>query len=86
MATLVERWLAQGRQEGRQEGIAEGIQLGRQEERRHGLLSTIQMGLDIKFGDEGLRLYQEIQKIQEMDVLQAIRDKIKAVSALGELR
>ena len=70
MATLVERWLEQGRQE----------------ERRNGLLSTIQMGLDIKFGDEGLRLYQEIQKIQEIDVLQAIRDKIKAVSALGELR
>ncbi len=37
MATLVERWLEQGREE----------------ERRHGLLSTIQMGLDIKFGDEG---------------------------------
>ena len=78
MATLAERWLEQGRQEGRKEG--------RQEEKRNGLLSTIEMGLDIKFGDEGMRLYQEIQKIQEMDVLQAIRDKIKAVSALGELR
>lgn len=70
MATLVERWIEQGRQE----------------EKRNGLLSTIQMGLDIKFGDEGLSLFEEIQKIQEMDVLQAIRDKIKAVSALGELR
>ena len=74
MATLVERWIEQGRQE------------VRQEEKRNGLLSTIQMGLDIKFGDEGLRVFEEIQKIQEMDVLQAIRDKIKAVSALGELR
>ncbi len=70
MATLAERWMEQGRQE----------------ERRNGLLSTIEMGLDIKFGDEGMRLYQEIQKIQEMDVLQAIRDKIKSVSALDELR
>jgi hypothetical protein len=74
MATLVERWLEQGRQE------------VRQEEKRNGLLLGIQMGLDIKFGDEGLRLYQEIQKIQEMDILQAICDKIKPVSALGELR
>ena len=74
MATLVEKLLEQGRQE------------VRQEEKRNGLLLGIQIGLDIKFGDEGMSLYQEIQKIQEMDILQAICDKIKAVSALAELR
>lgn len=42
------------------------------------------MGLDIKLDDEGLKIFEEIQEIQEMDVWQAIRN-IEAIFYDGAL-
>ena len=57
-----------------------------QASKRQGLLSSIELGLELKFGKEGLRLFNEVQQIQEMSLLSAIRAALKFVSDLGELR
>ena len=51
-----------------------------------GLPLSDRVGLELKFGKEGLRLFNEVQQIQEMSLLSAIRAALKFVSDLGELR
>jgi len=65
-------------QEAREEGIEEG--------RLEGRLEAIEMGLELKFGVEGLRLLPEIRKIKDGDILRAISEGIKAAKTLDELR
>ena len=59
-----------------------GIEKGRQE----GLLSAIELGLELKFGSEGLELLPEISPIKDLEVLTAIKDGIKKATTLEELR
>jgi flagellar biosynthesis/type III secretory pathway protein FliH len=70
----------------KQEGIEEGIQQGMQQGMREGLLSGIELGLELKFGSEGLRLLPEISKIEDVDMLKAIKEGFKIVKTLAELR
>jgi hypothetical protein len=58
------------------------------EERGHrqGLLEAIELGLELKFGNEGLQLLPEISQIDDLEILKAIRDGIKRVMTLQELR
>lgn len=63
-------------------GIEKGLKRGRMEE----LLNAIELGLDLKFGEEGLKLMPEIREIDDIDVLRAIRSKIKPAKSLDELR
>ncbi len=86
--TFIEQFVSKGREEGRQEMVQE-VQRAYQEaqaSKREGLLSSIELGLELKFGKEGLRLFNEVQQIQEMSLLSAIRAALKFVSDLGELR
>jgi len=55
------------------------------EHRRQGLLEGIELGLELKFGAEGLGRLAEIRKIQDTDVLKAIQAGLKAVTTLDEL-
>ena len=57
-----------------------------QASKRQGYPSPIVWGLELKFGKEGLRLFNEVQQIQETSLLSAIRAALKFVSDLGELR
>lgn len=59
---------------------------GREEGRQEGLLSAIELGLELKFGSEGLQLMPEISQIINLEVLQAIREGIKTVNSLNQLR
>ena len=74
MPTIAQKWLEQGMQQGIQQGI------------RQGILDAIELGLEIKFGVEGLRELPEIRKIKDMDVLHTIREAIKTVKTIDELR
>lgn len=65
-----------------QEIIREGQQLGMQQ----GLLSGIELALELKFGAEGLQLMPEISNIQDVERLKAIAQAIKTVNSLDELR
>ncbi|MBD1906727.1 hypothetical protein NDI37_14920 [Funiculus sociatus GB2-A5] len=65
-----------------QEIIREGQQLGMQQ----GMLSGIELALELKFGNEGLQLMPEISNIQDVERLKAIAQAIKTVNSLDELR
>jgi predicted transposase/invertase (TIGR01784 family) len=90
MATIAREWLEQGIQRGRLEGLQEGRLEGRQEGRQEGLqaglLAGIEVGLDLRFGLEGIRLLPEIAKIEDVDVLRAVQEGLKAANTPDELR
>ncbi|MUH01338.1 hypothetical protein F7734_57345 [Scytonema sp. UIC 10036] len=62
------------------------INQGIQQERQRGLLSAIELGLELKFGNEGLRLLPEISQIKDVEVLEAIKAGLRTVDNLNELR
>jgi len=90
MRTLAEKWLEQGREQGlkqgMEQGLQQGMQQGMQQGLREGLLSGIELGLELKFGSAGVHLLPEIYKIEDMDVLRAIREGLKHVDTPEELR
>ncbi len=86
MRTLAEKWLEQGREQGLKQGMEQGLQQGMQQGLREGLLSGIELGLELKFGSAGVHLLPEIYKIEDMDVLRAIREGLKHVDTPEELR
>lgn len=94
MSTLAEKWfnegvqegVKQGMQQGIQQGMQQGIQQGIQQGMQQGLLDYIELGLELKFGIEGLREFPRIRKITDIDVLHAIRNGIKTATSLEELR
>ncbi|MEH2147252.1 hypothetical protein [Nostoc sp.] len=59
-----------------------GIEQGK----REGLLESIEMGLELKFGSEGLIILPEIVQIQNVEILSAILTSTKTVNNLKELR
>ena len=72
----------QGLQQGMQQGLQQGIQQGIQ----RGLLKAIELGLKLKFGVEGLRIYPEIKKIEDVDVLEAISEAIETAQSIEDIR
>ena len=53
---------------------------------RQGLISAIALGLELKFGIEGLQLMPEIEQIEDVAILEAIVQGIKTLNTLDELR
>lgn len=51
-----------------------------------GLLSGIELGLELKFGAEGLQLMPEISQITDLDVLKTIREGLRTMNSLEEIR
>jgi len=78
----IKKGLEQGRAEGRAKGRAEGCVEGRVE----GLLSGIKLMLEMKFGADELRLFPEIEQIQEPEVLEAVPAAIKDAPTLAAVR
>ncbi|MBD2608058.1 Rpn family recombination-promoting nuclease/putative transposase [Scytonema hofmannii FACHB-248] len=68
------------------EGEARGRQEGRQEGQREEMLSGIELGLEIKFGTEGLQLMPEISQISDLNRLKAIQRGILTSNTLEEFR
>jgi hypothetical protein len=93
--TFAERY---GREKGLEEGRKEGLELGRAEGRAEGLaegragglaegvLRGIELGLELKFGAEGLRLLPDVRKQADPAALQAFLDAIKTAGSLDDLR
>ena len=54
--------------------------------RRQELLAGIELGLELKFGTEGLQLMSEISQIKDLEVLTAIREGIRTKNTLEEIR
>ena len=75
-----------GIEKGIQQGIQEGIQQGMEQGVRQGLLAAIELGLELKFGDDGLRLYPEIAKISDNAILHIVVKKLRVATTLAEVR
>ncbi|MDQ7033011.1 MAG: hypothetical protein Q9M37_09915 [Desulfonauticus sp.] len=67
---------------GLEKGLHQGIQKGIQQ----GLLKAIEIGLKLKFGIEGLKLYSEIKKIQDVDLLETITEAIETAEHVSDIR
>ena len=74
------------KEEGMQQGLQQGLQQGIQQGIFQGLLRTIELGLKLKFGTEGLRLLPEIIKISDTAVLEAIVAGVETAAKPDELR
>ena len=51
-----------------------------------GLLSGIELALELKFGSEGLQLMSEISQITDIDRLRTIREGLRTMNRLEEIR
>jgi len=75
---------------GMRKGLAQGERIGEQrgEQRgeRKGLFDGITLGLELKWGADGLYLLPEIGRIEDVHVLRAIHEGLKRVSTPEELR
>ena len=76
MPTLAQQWLAEGREVGRLEGQAQT---------RAGLLTGIEVALDLKFGAAGLALLPEIHAISDVDLLQRLLTAIRGTVSVADL-
>ncbi|RUT04980.1 hypothetical protein DSM106972_038010 [Dulcicalothrix desertica PCC 7102] len=65
-----------------QQILSEGEQLGE----KRGILAAIELGLELKFGAEALELMESVSQVQDLKKLKMIKDAIKSVNTLDELR
>jgi hypothetical protein len=70
LVTALEREQQQLREEGRQECLLEGMKLS----------------LEVKFGDQGLALFQEIATLPDLEKLQTVSEMIKREDDLEQVR
>ena len=66
-------------------GYERGMQQGMQQGMREGMLKAIRLGLDLKFGAAGMKLYPDIKKIKDIDVLDAISECIMSAASLADI-
>ncbi len=54
---------------------------------KKGLLKGIELGLEVKFGAEGLKLLPEIRELKDLEVLQnVLRGVFKTATTLDQVR
>lgn len=69
-----------------QQILQEGERRGRQEGLQQGILLSIETGLELKFGAEGLELLPEISQISDLERLKAIQREVMTANTLDQLR
>ncbi len=69
----------------RNEGIQIGEERGEKRGHRLGLLEAIELGLSLRFDDQGLKLMPFIQQIKDTDRLKSIKDAIKTVKDVSDI-
>ncbi len=81
----IEKGIQQGIQQGILIGEERGEQKGLQKGIREGLLEAIELGLLLKFQGQGLALYPEISKIEDIGVLRAIVEALKVSDRIEDI-
>ncbi len=70
--------------EGRQQGLQEGLQQGLQQGLFKGLLEAVLLDLELKFGKEGLRWRKELEAIDDLEKLKALKRAVLEVKDIKE--
>ncbi|BDA74883.1 hypothetical protein RIVM261_084920 [Rivularia sp. IAM M-261] len=87
MAILQESpWYQQFGKECEERGEQRGEERGKVIGEQRGIISAIELGLDLKFGAEGLELMQPVSQIADLEKLKTIKNAIKNAQSLDELR
>ena len=94
LMTLAERFMEEGRQEGWQKGSEEGWQKGRQEGRQEGhqegrqqeLIEAVKLGLELRFGGEGMAFAAKVEHCSDLSVLAQAREAIRKGRGLEEIK
>nr|WP_322745287.1 hypothetical protein [Nostoc sp. LEGE 12447] len=68
------------------EGEARGEERGKTSGERRGILSAIEINLELKFSDRGLQLMPEINQIQDLERLKTILRNIVTANIVEELQ
>ncbi len=82
----LEEGYKRGFQEGLEEGLEQGLEQGHEQGYRDGLLAAIALGLELKFGVEGLKLMPEIKGIRDVGILEIVEQAIRTAQRPEELR
>ena len=69
-----------------QQGMQQGMQQGEQQGERKDRLSSIELCLEVKFGNEGLKFMPKISEISDLETLKTIQRSILTVASLEELK
>lgn len=70
------------REEGEAKGRAEGLREGL----REGLLEAIELGLKLRFGEEGVQCFRSIQQLADIDSLRRIKQAIETATGADDIR
>ncbi len=65
-----------------QQILQEGVEIGEQ----RGIISGIEIGLELKFGESGKEIFSEINTIENIRVLEIIIASLKTVETIDQLR
>ena len=71
---------------GSDEGVQQGVQQGLQQGMQQGMLEGIELGLSLKFGDKSVALMDLIKKISDVNKLRSIKEAIKVVNSIDDIK
>jgi predicted transposase YdaD len=69
-----------------QEILKEGEKIGIDLVIKQEIISSIEFGLELKFGSAGLQLLDEISKLDNLDILRQIKNALRSANNLDEIR
>ena len=79
--TIADELRMEGRMEGKKEGYDQGIQIA-----ITSILEGIELGLDLKFGKDGLSFMPQIRSINDLNKLKTIMREIKVAKSPDDLK
>jgi hypothetical protein len=65
--------------------IEQGGKKGKIEGKKEGLVEAVSLGLELKFGPDGLILMEKVQKVESLEKLELIKEAIKINNNLSDI-
>ncbi len=65
-------------------GVEKGMEKGKHQGMREGLIEAIELGLSLRFGEDGLRMMSRIRRIRKLDRLRAIKELVRDTTDLKD--